>query len=266
MTLSDEPSVISGLSPCPAEKSPPKGPYGVVASFAIGIAIWLISIFIDLVSVFVVGLFELAGNPGFNTSIFMKNPESLGLAMTLSTCVTMPLCVGLVVAMVALRGGPGVAEYLAAREVSLSAVGKWVGITFVLGVIFSEASKFADRPIPQFIIDAYEGAYFHPLLWVGLVVAAPVYEEVFFRGFLFEGILQSRLGSVGAVALTSLVWAGVHFQYEYFESGMLLVFGIVIGIARLRTRSILTCIAMHAFFNFMSSIETVMTLAALSKW
>ena len=65
MTLSDEPSVISGLSPCPAEKSPPKGPYGVVASFAIGIAIWLISIFIDLVSVFVVGLLRACREPRF---------------------------------------------------------------------------------------------------------------------------------------------------------------------------------------------------------
>jgi uncharacterized protein len=96
------------------------------------------------------------------------------------------------------------------------------------------------------------------------VVAAPVYEEIFFRGFLFEGILWSRLGPVGAVVITSLVWAGVHLQYDYFELSMLLIFGLVIGVARLRTRSIVTCIAMHFFFNLMASVEAVMTLGVSS--
>ena len=124
----------------------------------------------------------------------MKNPESLGLAMTLSTCVTMPLCVGLVVAMVALRGGPGVAEYLAAREVSLSAVGKWVGITFVLGVIFSEASKFADRPIPQFIIDAYRGGLFPSLVMGGFGGGSSSVRGGILQGVLIRGDTSIKTG------------------------------------------------------------------------
>ena len=53
-------------------------------------------------------------------------------------------------------------------------------------------------------------------------------------------------------------------MYQFFEFVMLLIFGIVIGLARLRTGSILPCIAMHFFFNFMSAIEVVGTLAALA--
>ena len=227
MTTQSQPPEITGDTTCRPEQYPDqtgvcaeqwlkRGPYGVAASLAIAVAIWVTSLLIDMIWVFVVTLVELSRNPTLDVSIFIGHPDAQGLLMTLGTCITMPLCVVLVVGLIKLRRGPSIADYLALKPVSFGTVAKWVGITFVLGLIFSGMSSAADRPMPQFIIDAYEGADFYPMLWVGLVVGAPVYEELFFRGFLFEGILQLRLGSVGAVVLTSLIWAGVHLHVPVF--------------------------------------------------
>ncbi len=153
-----------------------------------------------------------------------------------------------------------VKDYLAIRAVSLSGLLGWVGITLLLGLASTAVSYALDQPISEFIIMAYDGAYFYPVLWIGLVVCAPVYEEVFFRGFMYEGIAQSKLGPAGAVVLTSVVWSGIHLQYGYFELCLLVVFGIVLGIARLRTRSILPCIAMHSAFNVLAALEAVIAL------
>ena len=47
------------------------------------------------------------------------------------------------------------------------------------------------------------------------VVAAPLTEELFFRG-LFQGALRDRLGPVRAVAIASCAFAVVHFQAVQF--------------------------------------------------
>ncbi|MEW6349588.1 MAG: CPBP family intramembrane glutamic endopeptidase [Thermodesulfobacteriota bacterium] len=185
--------------------------------------------------------------------------------MSLATCVTMPASTALLLLIVKLRGGPSPADYMAAVDVPLSRILGWVGMTLILGMVASVVSAAVDRPIPEFIISVYEGAYFYPVLWVGLVACAPVYEEVLFRGFMFRGIAASPLGPAGAVVLTAVVWSAAHFQYEHFELGMLIAFGLVLGMARLRTRSLLPCIAMHAVFNLLAAIEAMAALG-LAGW
>ena len=44
----------------------------------------------------------------------------------------------------------------------------------------------------------------------------PVFEELFFRGFLLEGFRRTFLGTTGAVVLTSLLWAVIHTQYDLY--------------------------------------------------
>jgi len=88
------------------------------------------------------------------------------------------------------------------------------------------------------MVHVYETASVAPLLWVALIAAAPLFEEVFFRGFLFEGFQHSKLGPIGTVWLTSLGWTVLHLQYGTYELGTIFVLGILFGVARLKTRSI----------------------------
>jgi len=61
-----------------------------------------------------------------------------------------------------------------------------------------------------------------PLFGIAAVVFAPLFEEGFFRGFLFVGFKQSRLGSFGTILITSAAWAALHIQYDLY--GILLYF------------------------------------------
>ena len=78
------------------------------------------------------------------------------------------------------------------------------------------------------------------------VVAAPLTEEVFFRGLL-QGALRDRFGPVLAVAVASLAFAAVHFQVVQFPA--LLAIGIVHGVLVLKTGRIGAALWSHTAFN-----------------
>ena len=78
------------------------------------------------------------------------------------------------------------------------------------------------------------------------VVAAPLTEEVFFRGLL-QGALRDRFGPVRAVAISSLVFAVVHFQVVQFPA--LLVIGVVHALLVLATGRLGAALWSHTAFN-----------------
>jgi membrane protease YdiL (CAAX protease family) len=85
------------------------------------------------------------------------------------------------------------------------------------------------------------------------LVAAPVAEELFFRGFLFVG-LRRQMGFVPAALLSSVGFSLVHLQPEGLLSSLPLM--VAVGVAALffawayeRRRSILAPMAAHAMFN-----------------
>jgi membrane protease YdiL (CAAX protease family) len=99
-----------------------------------------------------------------------------------------------------------------------------------------------------------------PLLWLAVVVGAPVGEEIFFRGFLFAGLAKSRLGGTGAIVLSSLAWAVIHVQYDPFDMAYIFLLGLVIGAFRLKTNSLWPPILMHALVNLIAMIQTAWLL------
>jgi membrane protease YdiL (CAAX protease family) len=88
------------------------------------------------------------------------------------------------------------------------------------------------------------------LFWVAAVLAAPLFEEVMFRGFLFRGFQASILGTGGTVVLTALLWAALHIQYNLYGMGFIAATGILFGIARAWTGSLIVPMALHAALNF----------------
>ena len=83
------------------------------------------------------------------------------------------------------------------------------------------------------------------LLIVMTVVAAPVVEEVLYRGLLL-GALERRQRMVGLVA-SAAVFAALHFEPLQFVG--LFVFGLILGALVQRTGRIGTSIVTHATFN-----------------
>ena len=90
-----------------------------------------------------------------------------------------------------------------------------------------------------------------------------MFEETFFRGFLFEGFRHSRIGIAGTIVLTALIWALFHVQYGIYEIVTIFVMGIILGIVRLDTRSLWSTLLMHAFSNLIATLEIAINVNAL---
>jgi hypothetical protein len=121
--------------------------------------------------------------------------------------------------------------------------------------------------LPPFMIKVYESAR-DPgaiaLVLVAVAIAAPVGEEVMFRGFLFRGWAASRLGGAGTIVLTSVIWAAIHTQYDWFGMAQIFCLGLLFGWVRWRSGSTALTMLMHAVTNVAATIETAVIIEWLS--
>jgi hypothetical protein len=103
-------------------------------------------------------------------------------------------------------------------------------------------------PPPDWLQELLEEMIDSSSIWafLSLVVAAPLFEELVFRGIILDGFLQQY--SVRKSILWSAFFFGLyHLNPWQFITAMGL--GIFIGWIYHRTRSLLPCIAIHAFAN-----------------
>ncbi len=88
-----------------------------------------------------------------------------------------------------------------------------------------------------------------------IAVAAPIAEEIFFRGMLFGG-LRRRLSTFPAAALSALVFGGLHAATGISAVPPLIAFGFVLALLYERTGSLVPCIAAHALNNALALAVT----------
>jgi membrane protease YdiL (CAAX protease family) len=155
------------------------------------------------------------------------------------------------------RRGATVLRYLALNGISLRTLITWLGMATLLIAVSDLTQLAIGRPVvPAVMVEQYLSTRNLPLFWSVVIVAGPLWEEVVFRGFLMTGFLNSRLGTAGSILLTTLPFAIMHGQYDLFGVASVFATGLLLGIARIRTDSVVTCIAMHAFGNLIAMVET----------
>jgi CAAX protease family protein len=101
------------------------------------------------------------------------------------------------------------------------------------------------------------------LHYIAVAIAAPVTEEIIFRGFLYRGLAASRIGVVGAIVITSVAWALAHPGQG--TAGMIdtAVVGLAWGWLRWYTGSISATIAWHVANN---AVMSLLPIAAVYGW
>lgn len=241
------------------------GPWGIWATLGFSLIVVAAFLLVQVLISSTLVAIELERNPSLDLESYGQALASNGLLLALATIGGMLTTVALVGLFVHLRKDMGVSEYLHLHPIPSSTLVRWLGIMFALALLWDGVTYvFGRSVIPDFMLAAYQSAGFAPLLWLALVVAAPLAEEVFFRGFLFEGVRHTRLGASGAVLFTSFAWALVHVQYDSYEISTVFVLGLILGVARLRTNSLYTTIAMHALVNLLATLEVAMYLQRAS--
>jgi uncharacterized protein len=88
------------------------------------------------------------------------------------------------------------------------------------------------------------------------VVIAPLFEEIFFRGFLFRAFASSW-GWVPGAIISAAVFGIAHAQLDVFVP--LFTLGLMLAWVYQRTGSLWTNISMHALFNAISVLAWALT-------
>lgn len=105
-----------------------------------------------------------------------------------------------------------------------------------------------------------------PMLSLALlnaVIVAPLVEEVVFRGFYLRKLLLNGSGFWVANGLTSIFFVGMHVPGWYFQGrlhfdsglapiGSLLFFSLVLGLVKVKTKSLYATIVIHLLNNLYS--------------
>ena len=150
-------------------------------------------------------------------------------------------------------------DYLALRWPSAKHIAIGLGSIVVLMIAIDASSRLLGRPVvPQVLIDGVRSAGEHRALGfftLALVVTAPITEEIAFRGFIYRGFAASRLGTVGAVILSSLIFAGIHVQYDLITLAGVLATALLLGTMRAISGSTVLTIWMHALNNLVVLME-----------
>jgi len=237
-------------SPGPASAAKP---WGLVATFSLGVIALLAGQMAALAALSWWFGAKLSGMPDFSGD---------GVAVTLVIVVSTPVQVALL-ALFAQRAGGVAADYLGWTRPRRSEV--VFGVTAIIAVIVvtNAVSWLLGRGlVTQFQSDIYRtaaAAGWLPMLWLWLavVVATPIGEETLFRGFLFRGWLRTPRDAWPVIVITSLLWALIHVQYDWYVTGQVFVFGVLLGWMRWATGSTLLVILLHGVINLEGMIETV---------
>jgi membrane protease YdiL (CAAX protease family) len=183
-------------------------------------------------------------------AVLIDHPKSGDLSTWANVVVQLATAVGFVMVpmVIAARRGASFREALSrlgVRRFHPSAL-KWMAaaIGFYLFAAFTYAVLIGE-PHQKDIAKGF-GAL--PIQVVLIVFAAPVSEEVCFRGMLFGG-LRERLPRIAAAVISGLVFGGLHAVTGITAVPPLIVFGFVLALLYEKTGSIIPGILLHALNN-----------------
>ena len=186
--------------------------------------------------------------------------SSHAVALSLVAILSAPAEIG-VVALAIRFARCRFADYLALVRPSRTYVLIGIACLVVMLPFADLVTWLSGRPIVlQFVVDAYKTARDSGTLWllvIALVIAAPVTEEIVFRGFMYRGLAASRVGVAGAILIPSAIWAAMHVQYEVFFIAQIFIGELVFGLLRWKSGSTSLTMLLHAIVNLSSLLQTV---------
>jgi uncharacterized protein len=233
------------------EIEPAKRVWGFWPTVGFSLAIGFILLIVQVVVILVLAVTNLDAaslvDPVALEEYLMAN---YGFIMGLGTVISGILASAAIIGVIKMKKGASVKEYLGLRKLSPKTLIVIIFITLALIVAVEGLSLFIDDTVESdFDTMLYDTSGWTVLFWLALVVFAPLQEELFFRGFLFAGIRDSRLGIGGAVVITSLIWAALHVQYNLYIMGIIFAMGVVMGVVRYKTKSIWSSLIIHGAYN-----------------
>jgi uncharacterized protein len=252
------PPEIRPFSPVP---TPAPKPWGGWATIGLGAVVLVVYVTVQGAVALAFALWRFVENPGLDVTQLTNDLASDGFMLSIATISSAILGTGFILLFIFLRKRISISDYLnlhpLPRKSLLTLLGVYAGllvISVVLGLIWPQIEDSG------FTVEVFNTSRWPALFGIAVVVFAPIFEETFFRGFLFRGLKDSALGATGTILLTSLLWALLHVQYNFFGIAEIFILGIVFGIVRLRTGSLQAPLLLHALWNLAAFVAAALSV------
>ena len=144
------------------------------------------------------------------------------------------------------------------EETGYGVLGSLASLLPVFAILIVTLSIRSEETLHPFLKMLRENPSLDKLFWITLaaVVFAPLAEELIFRVIL-QGSLQSKFSPAMAIAISSIVFAGVH---GVPDSLALVPLAVILGYVYHRRHSYLAVVVLHAFFNLLNLILSQLSL------
>lgn len=197
---------------------------------------------------------------GQSSEAMMSALSSNGDALSIAEIISALVSIVLTFLFIYWRKQYSIEDYLSLHPVSFKVLLTYLGQMVIFIVLVALLSIISDHPTPQIMFDLYHSATYTVLLWFALIIAAPFFEEILFRGFLFEGLRHSPLGLIWAAVLSSALWAGIHLQYGLYEIVIIFFMGLFFAYVKMKSGSLYVPIALHILMNLLATVEIALNL------
>jgi membrane protease YdiL (CAAX protease family) len=255
---------MSDTSPPPATsltQPPPRPPWGYFATFGLALLAQLVGAIAGILAVIVWNRGALQ-----TVATFEEAMKDAG-AVCLSTVVTAPVLIAVLVWAARMKNWTA-RDYLALVPPSRRDLMIAIGCLVVLLPLLDAMSWLIGEPIiPPFQTELYANAQkagVVPLVWLAIVVAAPIGEEIMFRGFIFRGWVRSPRSAIPAILAIAVLFAVIHVQYNLYGIMQVLALGLLLTFFRWCSGSTVLTIVLHAIANFYAMVQTVVQAHWLS--
>jgi membrane protease YdiL (CAAX protease family) len=209
----------------------------------------------QIVGTIIAGVLAVLADRTLDTREWLEQAPTNGVALATATLASTLICVPLVWALV---GHNDAVRFLRLRATSAKSIALWSLIVVAFGAATDLTSLAFERPVVvDFMVQAYSTAP-AVLIVLAIVVAAPLFEEIFFRGFLMSALESRDLSATTSAVVSAALWASIHLQYDLYNIGTIFLGGLLLAAARTKTGSLLPCFVMHGLLNAIATVETAL--------
>ena len=179
-----------------------------------------------------------------------------GTVVSISIMIGCVLLVAISALVIRVRGG-NLKQYLALRPFSLAVGMGMIGLLLIFMIGSQALTYMLDKSPLAFVDPLYQSVSSVWLLIFAMVIVAPIYEELIFRGILWSAIAEQFTsppdteyrGAIVASLVTSLIFAVIHLQYGIYEISTIVVLALLFCYARIKSGSLILPMLLHIINN-----------------
>ena len=228
-----------------------------LGAFLLTVGMVMVFFISQLLGIYVAGKLVLPATQNATVGDIFLFGGNDGTVVSLSIIIGCVLITAITVSVIRLRGG-SVRQYLVLKSFSPAVGLRMAGLLLIFMIASQALTYFLDETPLVFVDPLYQSVSSVWLLVFAMVIVAPLYEELVFRGILWTAIAEQFAdssystkyrGAIVASTVTSLIFAVIHVQYGIYEISTIVVLALVFCYARVKSGSLLLPILLHIANN-----------------